>query len=80
MLGKIAPVLIIPLFYKCSPLANRELKERLLRLSKNCGVGVEEVFEVQLSKDTQKANAAVAGFGKGRRILLGDTLLRNHSD
>jgi len=80
VLGKIAPVLIIPLFYKCSPLANRELKERLLRLSKNCGVGVEEVFEVQLSKDTQKANAAVAGFGKGRRILLGDTLLRNYSD
>ena len=80
VLGKIAPVLIIPLFYKCSPLANRELKERLLRLSKNCGVGVEEVFEVQLSKDTRKANAAVAGFGKGRRILLGDTLLRNYSD
>ena len=80
VLGKLAPVLIIPLFYKCSPLANRELKERLLRLSKNCGVGVEEVFEVQLSKDTQKANAAVAGFGKGRRILLGDTLLKNYSD
>jgi len=80
VLGKITPVLIIPLFYKCSPLANRELKERLLGLCKNCGVGVEQVFEVRLSKDTQKANAAVAGLGKGRRILLGDTLLKNYSD
>jgi len=80
VLGKIAPVLIIPLFYKCSPLANRELKERLLKLGKKCGVKVKKVFEVQLSKDTRKANAAVVGFGKGRRILLGDTLLKNYSD
>lgn len=80
VLGKLAPVLIIPLFYKCSPLTNEELKERLLRLSKNCRVKIQEVFEVQLSKDTRKANAAVAGFGKNRRILLGDTLLKNYSD
>ncbi|MHC4572299.1 MAG: M48 family metalloprotease [Planctomycetota bacterium] len=80
VLGKLTPVLIIPLFYKCTPLASEELKERLLRLGKDCGVGIKRVFEVQLSKETQKANAAVAGFGKGRRILLGDTLLRSYSD
>ena len=80
VLGKITPVLIIPLFYKCSPLASNALKERLLSLSKNCGVGVKDVFEIRLSKETKKANAAVAGLGKGRRILLGDTLLKNYSD
>ena len=80
VLGKITPVLIIPLFYKCSPLANNALKERLLSLSKNCGVGVKDIFEIRLSKDTKKANAAVAGLGKGRRILLGDTLIKNYSD
>jgi len=80
VLGKITPVLIIPLFYKCSPLANSVLKERLLSLGRNCGVGVKDVFEIRLSKETKKANAAVAGFGKGRRILLGDTLLKNYSD
>jgi STE24 endopeptidase len=80
VIGRIAPVLIIPLFYKCNPLANKELKERLLRLGKNCGVIIKEVFEVRLSKDTKKANAAVAGLGKGRRILLGDTLLESYSE
>jgi len=80
VLSKIAPVLVIPLFYKCRPLAKGELRERLLRLGKNCCVGIKEVFEIKLSKDTQKANAAVAGLGKGRRILLGDTLLKNYSD
>lgn len=80
VLGRIAPVLIIPLFYKCSPLPNENLRERLLELGRNCGVAVKDVFEIQLSKDTKKANAAVAGIGKSRRILLGDTLLKNHSD
>ncbi|UCE98721.1 MAG: M48 family metalloprotease, partial [Planctomycetota bacterium] len=35
---------------------------------------------IHLSKETRKANAAVAGFGKGRRVLLSDTLLENFSD
>ncbi len=80
VLGKIAPVLIIPLFYKCSPLDNNELKGKLLALGKSCNVEIKDVFEIQLSKDTKKANAAVAGLGKGRRILLGDTLLNNYSN
>jgi len=80
MIGKIAPVLIIPLFYKCNPLDNNVLKERLLKLCKNCGVGIKKVFEIQLSKETRKANAAVAGLGKTKRILLGDTLLENYAD
>lgn len=68
VLGKIAPVLIIPLFYKCDPLDNNVLKERLLKLCKTCGVGIKRVYEIQLSKETRKANAAVAGLGKSRRI------------
>lgn len=80
VLGKIAPVLIIPLFYKCNPLNNNVLKERLLKLCKTCGVGIKRVYEIQLSKETRKANAAVAGLGKSRRILLADTLLENYSD
>lgn len=80
ILGKIVPVLIIPLFYKCTPLANEGLKEKLIGLCKKCGVGIEQVFEIRLSKETKKANAAVAGMGKGRRILLSDTLLESFSE
>lgn len=80
VLGKITPVLIIPTFYKCSPLANSSLKERLLKLSKDCGVAAKDVFEIRLSKETKKANALVAGLGKGRRIFLADTLLKSFSD
>jgi len=80
VLGRITPVLIIPLFYKCQPLAATELRERLLRLGKNCRLNIKNVFRIELSSETKKANAAVAGLGKTRRILLGDTLLKNYSD
>ena len=80
VLTKIAPELIIPLFYKCTPLADVNVKEKLLALGKRCGIEISDVFEIKLSKDTKKANAAIAGFGKGRRILLGDTLLNNYSN
>jgi len=79
VLGRITPILIIPLFYKCSVLPHESLRNRLLELGKKCGVTVKDVFEIQLSKDTKKANAAVAGIGKSRRILLGDTLLKNYA-
>jgi len=79
IIGKITPIVIVPLFYKCVPLESDEIKEKLLNLGKKCRVPVKDVFELGLSKETQKANAAVAGFGKNRRILLGDTLLNNYS-
>jgi STE24 endopeptidase len=75
LLSKITPAVIVPLFYKTQPLPDRELAERLLALADRCGVRVRQVFEIKLSKETKKANAAVVGLGRERRILIGDTLL-----
>jgi STE24 endopeptidase len=80
VLQRVLAVLIIPLFYKCQPVTNEELRERLFNLGRKCGVAIREVFEIHLSKETKKANAAVAGWGKGRRILLGDTLLDKYTE
>jgi len=77
--AKIVPTLIIPLFYRCRTLANETLKRRLMNLSFACGVPVRNVFEIELSSETTKANAGVVGWGRSRRILLGDTLLKNYS-
>lgn len=75
LLSKIAPVVIVPLFYQVIPLPDRELTDRLLALARRCGVRVQRVFEIKLSKETNKANAAVVGQGRNRRIVIGDTLL-----
>jgi STE24 endopeptidase len=80
LISKITPAVIVPLFYKTVPLEDRELTDRLLALAIRCGVRVERVFEIKLSKETNKANAAVVGLGRQRRILIGDTLLTLCSD
>jgi STE24 endopeptidase len=77
--AQIAPVVLFPLFYKFHPLRNEELKQRLLRLSERAGTRVRGVFEWKLSEKSKKANAALAGLGRTRRIILADTLLDNYT-
>jgi STE24 endopeptidase len=78
--AQIAPVVLFPLFYKFKPLENEGLKERLTRLSERAGTRVKGVYEWKLSEKSRKANAALAGLGVTRRIILADTLLEKYTD
>ncbi|MCF8242703.1 MAG: M48 family metallopeptidase, partial [Melioribacteraceae bacterium] len=80
VLAKLVPVIILPIFYKITPIDNEELKARIVRLADNAGMKVENVFKFDMSKNTKKANAAFTGLGKTKRIILGDTLLENYSE
>ncbi len=80
LISEITPAVIVPLFYKMAPLQNSELANRLFALARRCGVPVRRIFEIKLSKETNKANAAVIGWGRNRRIVIGDTLLTLCSD
>lgn len=77
---QLAPVLLLPLFYEFKPLDREALVVRLLSLAERAGARVLGVFEWRLSDRTKKANAALTGIGRTRRILLSDTLLAGHSD
>jgi STE24 endopeptidase len=79
VLGRIAPVLILPIFYKITPIDNEDLKSRIERLAKDAGIKVQNVYKFNMSKNTKKANAAFTGLGKSKRILLGDTLLEYYT-
>jgi len=78
--AQIAPVVLFPLFYKFKPLENEALRERLTRLSERAGTRVKGVYEWKLSEKSRKANAALAGLGATRRIILADTLLGSYTD
>lgn len=75
VLGQLVPVLILPLFYRVERLENASLVDRLRGLASGTGLAVEGVYRLGLSDETKKANAALAGLGRTRRVLLGDTLL-----
>ncbi len=74
VLTNLAPVLLVPLFYKLKPLADAELESRLERLAAKARTGVLGVWTIDLSSKTSAANAMVMGLGNTRRIVLGDTL------
>jgi STE24 endopeptidase len=76
ILGRIVPVLILPLFYKVTKIDDSSWVERFRRLAAGTGLNVEGVYRLELSAETKKANAALAGLGRSRRVLLGDTLLQ----
>ena len=80
LLSRIAPKVIMPLFYDFTPIEREELKERIQKMAESVGLSVEGVFQFNLSKETKKANAAFTGIGKAKRVILGDTLLENFKD
>ncbi len=80
LMAQLAPVILMPIFYKFEPLANDSLRERLTRLGERAGTRVRGVYEWKLSEKSNKANAALTGMGSTRRIILSDTLLQNYSD
>jgi STE24 endopeptidase len=81
LLTNLAPVLLFPIFYKFSPLADEHanLQERLIKLAERAGTNVKGVFKFDMSRRTKAANAGLTGLGNTRRIILGDTLLEEFS-
>lgn len=75
ILGRVVPVVILPLFYRVTPLDDADLLARFRRLTTGTGLRLNGVFRWHLSEETRKANAALIGLGRSRRLLLGDTLL-----
>ena len=78
LLSIILPFVILPIFYKVSPLADVNLKENLLQMSKKFGAhNVDRVLVADESRRSIRANAFFSGVGKSRSIVLFDTLLNN---
>jgi STE24 endopeptidase len=79
-LANLGPVLLLPIFYSVKPLDKESLKARLMALADRAGARVLGVFEWGLAEKTKKANAALTGLGRTRRILISDTMLSEYSD
>lgn len=79
-LAALGPVALLPLFYPVKRLDHEPLSRRLLTLAERAGTNVAGVYEWSISAKTRKANAALAGLGATRRILISDTMLASCSD
>lgn len=80
LIATAAPVVLLPLFYDFTPLDRPALVARVQALAARAGVPVIGVYTWRMADKTRKANAALAGLGATRRILISDTLLAEHTD
>jgi STE24 endopeptidase len=80
LLTGLAPIVILPIFFKLSPLKDTELAQRLSNLAGKAGVKTCGVYAIDFGRKSTGANAALMGLGKTRRIALTDTMLRSPVD
>jgi len=66
---------IVPLFNKLEPLEEGDLKSKIVQLCRKVGFSLRDVFVMDGSKRSTKANAFFSGLGKKKRIVLFDTLI-----
>ncbi|HRS19462.1 MAG TPA: M48 family metallopeptidase [Bacteroidales bacterium] len=68
--------LIVPLFNKQTPLEEGELKQAIFEFSSKVGFKLDNIFVIDGSKRSTKANAYFSGLGAKKRIVLYDTLIQ----
>jgi len=71
--------LIVPLFNKQTPLEDGELRNAIQTFSEKVGFKLKNIYVIDGSKRSNKANAYFTGLGMKKRIVLYDTLIKNHS-
>lgn len=75
VLAKMIPNFIVPLFYKYSVVKEEAISARIKTLFERNHVELDNVYAINMSSKTKKANAMLCGMGKNRRVVLGDTLM-----
>jgi len=71
--------LIVPLFNKQTPLEDGELRDAIEAFSNKVGFKLKNIFVIDGSKRSTKANAYFTGLGAKKRIVLYDTLIEDHT-
>ena len=76
LMAVLAPILILPLFNKFTPLSEGSLRDRLLKLADRTDFRARSIQVMDGSKRSRHSNAFFTGFGRFRKIVLFDTLIQ----
>jgi len=71
--------LVLPLYNKLTPLPDGELKKAIQAYARQVDFPLDNIFVIDGSKRSAKANAFFSGIGKKKKIVLYDTLIQQHS-
>lgn len=74
----LGPALILPLFNRFTPMPEGELRDAIVAYAESVAFPLENVFVIDGSRRSSRANAYFTGLGRRRRIALFDTLIEQH--
>jgi STE24 endopeptidase len=72
--------LIVPIFNKLTPLTDGELREQIMAYGRKVSFPIDNIYVIDGSKRSMKANAFFSGFGSRKKIVLYDTLIEKHTN
>ncbi len=72
-------ILIVPIFNKQIPLEQGELRDAIEKFAQKAGFKLKNIYIINGSKRSKKSNAYFSGLGAKKRIVLYDTLIKNHT-
>jgi STE24 endopeptidase len=79
LFATLLPVVILPLFNKYTPIEDKELAGALDKILSRGGLRSSGFFKEDMSRQTKKENAFLAGLGRTRRVVLADNLIGHMS-
>ncbi len=79
LMGYLAPVFLLPLFFRMESIPQGELREAILAMAKKMQFPLKDIYTIDGSRRSSKANAFFTGFGRNKKIVLFDTLVEKHS-
>ncbi len=79
IINMFATTIFIPIFNKLTPIENEDLKSRILEYCNKVGYKISNLFQMDGSKRSKKANAFFSGFGPKKSVVLYDTLIEGQS-
>lgn len=76
----IQPVVLDPIYHDFKPISDKNLEDKILLMADEAGIPITNVYEVEMSDETNALNAYVNGIGSNARIVLWDTILERLTD
>jgi STE24 endopeptidase len=75
----IMPMVILPLYYKATPLPEGPFRDEVVSVLTRAGIGIQDIFVIDESQYSRHTNSFFTGLGSRKSIYLYDTLLKDHS-
>ncbi|HOU35862.1 MAG TPA: M48 family metallopeptidase [Candidatus Omnitrophota bacterium] len=80
VMAYLVPLVVVPMFFKYTRFPEGPLRQRISGLAQAMGIRLLEIYHIDFSRRTVKANAGLMGLGNSKRVVLSDTVQKSFTD